>query len=216
MGAGILAFTGVALGLLGLALHFYVAMRFALDAGHGIAGAVIFYFSFFTIQSNILAVLAIAASRPAAPALLAPLRGARVRAAIVTALGVVSVVYVAALQDLWDPQGAAYVGDIILHYLMPALFFVWWLAEGRDGSLRIGDLPRLLAFPLAYFAYVMARAPIAGEVPYPFLDYTELGLVGLLRSTFSILLVFLGLGAACVLIDRSLGSRAAPPGPEPV
>jgi len=201
-----LRIAGILLGLVGLALHFYVAMRFALAAGHTVPGAVVFYFSFFTIQTNILAVLAYWASMPGAPALLAPLAGARVRASIVTALSIVSAIYIVALQNLWNPQGAAYVGDIILHYLAPAIFLAWWLIAGRDGSLRLRDLPWLLVFPLGYFVYVMARAPIAGEVPYPFLDYTQLGIAGLARSAFAILLLFLAAGAIYVLIDRALGS----------
>lgn len=201
-----LRLAGIVLGLVGLALHFYIAIRVALDAGHSLAGAVVFYFSFFTIQSNILAVLAYCASLPGAPGLLAPLNGPRVRATTVTALTIVSLIYIVVLRQLWNPQGAAYVGDIILHYLAPALFLAWWLLAGRDGSLQWRDLPRLLIFPLAYFVYVMARAPIAGEVPYPFLDYTEIGLAGLARSFVLVLLLFLAAGSVYVLADRMLGA----------
>lgn len=199
-----LLLAGIVLGPIGLALHFYVALKYGLANGYSVAGSVVFYLSFFTIQTHMLAVLVYWATFPGAPIFLAPFSGARMKATVIVALSVVSVVYVVALQNLWDPQGAAYVGDIILHYLAPAIFLVWWLVAGRDGSLRFRDLPWLIVFPLAYFAYVMARAAIAGEVPYPFLDYTSLGLSGLIRSVLSILVLFLGFGAVYVLIDRSM------------
>lgn len=199
-----LLLAGIVLGPLGLALHFYVALQYGLANGYSVAGSVVFYFSFFTIQTHIMAVLAYWAALPGAPAFLAPFGGARMKAALIVAMSVVAVVYVVALQNLWDPQGAAYAGDLILHYLSPAIFLAWWLVAGRDGTLRFRDLPWFAVFPLAYFAYVMARAAIAGEVPYPFLDYTQLGLSGLLRSVVSILLLFLGFGAVYVLVDRAL------------
>jgi hypothetical protein len=199
-----LLLAGIVLGPIGLVLHFYVAIEYGLANGYSIAGAVVFYLSFFTIQTHILAVLAYWAGLPSAPSFLAPFQGARMKATIVVALSVVMVVYVVALQNLWDPQGVAYAGDLILHYLAPVIFLVWWLVAGRDGSLRFRHLPWLVVFPLAYFAYVMARAAIAGEVPYPFLDYTQLGLAALIRSVVSILLLFLGFAAVYVLVDRSL------------
>lgn len=199
-----LAMAGIVLGLLGLCLHFYVAVRFGLAAGYSLPGAIVFFFSFFTIQTNILAVLIYWASLPSAPGWLSGLRSPRVKAAIATAFTLVFIIYVVALQDLWEPEGAAYVGDILLHYAVPGIFLAWWLAFGRDGSLRFRDLPWLLVFPLLYFVYVMARAALVGEVPYPFLDYTQLGWIGLARSVSVILLLFLGFGAVYVLLDRSL------------
>ncbi len=205
-----LQLAGIVLGPIGLALHFYVALQYGAANGYSVAGSVVFYLSFFTIQTHILVVLVYWAALPGAPAFLAPFGGARMKAALIVAMSVVSVVYMVALQNLWDPQGVAYAGDLILHYLAPAIFLAWWLVAGRDGSLRFRDLPWFAVFPLAYFAYVMARAEIAGEVPYPFLDYTQLGLAGLLRSVLSILVLFLGFGAVYVLVDRSLRDPRSP------
>ena len=51
------AAAGFAIGLIALVLQFFVIVLPAIDAGRGIIGSVVYYFSFFTILTNIGLVL---------------------------------------------------------------------------------------------------------------------------------------------------------------
>jgi hypothetical protein len=60
-------------------------------------------------------------------------------------------------------------------------------------------------------AYVLARAPIAGEVPYPFLDVAKNGAAGVAVSALGITGLFLVLCIVAVLADHGI-SRIRSPG----
>lgn len=192
---------GLLLGLAGLILQFALTIPAALAAGRSLPGALVFFFSFFTILTNIAVVLVYAA---------AILRGNRlaffarpsVRAGVAVAITVVSIVYVTILARLWTPQGLFFVADATLHYVTPVLYVIWWLVAGRDGSVRLANLPFWLVYPLAYLAYALARAPIAGEVPYPFLDYMAKGWPSVLTASVMMFALFVAVGVVAVMLDR--------------
>lgn len=198
----LLNIAGITTGLAGLVLQFGLTIPASLDAGRSLPGSIVYFFSFFTILTNIAAVLVHAASfgtfglrffaRP------------RVRAGIVAAMAVVGLVYFFLLADLWHPVGPWFVADIILHYGTPPLILAWWLACGRDGTLARSDPFRFISYPIAYLAYALARAPVAGEVPYPFLDFDAYGWGKVAEASLGITALFLVLGFALVLADRML------------
>ena len=66
------------------------------------------------------------------------------------------------------PQ-AITISNILLHYITPILYLVWW-AVGTHGTLRPRDVPAMLVPGLSYVAYVLVRGLIAGEYPYTILD----------------------------------------------
>lgn len=199
-----LAILGLVAGIFGLGLQFALTIPAGIAAGRSLAGSIVFFFSFFTILSNIGAVLTHAATIGRGPSLLT--RPAA-RAAMTVAMVVVAIIYDHVLAKLWKPEGLWYVADATLHYVTPAIMVGWWLLAGRDGSLSYRDPPRFLAFPLAYLAYALARAPIAGEVPYPFLDYGKLGWSSVAVSSVGIAALFLVLGIVAVITDRLLPRR---------
>jgi hypothetical protein len=62
------------------------------------------------------------------------------------------------------------VSNVLLHYVTPLLFLVWWAAFSPHGGLRWRDLPAMLAPGLAYVLYIELRGVLAGEYPYTILD----------------------------------------------
>lgn len=125
-----------------------------------------------------------------------------VRAGVAVAITVVSIVYATILARLWSPQGLFFVADATLHYVTPVLYVIWWPVDGRDGSVRLADLPFWLVYPLAYLAYALARSPIAGEVPYPFLDYMTKGWPSVLAASVMMFALFVAVGVVAVMLDR--------------
>jgi hypothetical protein len=200
------AIAGLVVGLAALILQFCLTIPAGVEAGRSLAGAIVFFFSFFTILTNMAVVAVYAADvfeRPAQPGFFAR---SRVRAGVAVAIAAVCLVYIFVLAPLWRPEGLSRLADILLHYVTPILFILWWLLLVADGTTRWRDIPWWLAYPLLYVVYVMGRAPIAGEVPYPFLDLSNNSAAKVLESAFGILVLFVVLGASTVLADHVIAA----------
>jgi len=197
---------GLVIGLTALVLQFALTIPASMAAGRSLLGSVVFYFSFFTILTNIAAVLVHAALlSPTGYAWFPAFAGRRVRAGVAVAITLVFIVYVTVLAGLWRPQGLFLLCDVLLHYVTPAIFVLWWLTAGADGGTRWRDISWWMIYPLAYLACVLVRAPFAGEVPYPFLDVARNGAVGVALSALAITALFIGLGVLAVLADHGIG-----------
>lgn len=200
-----LQIAGFLIGILGLVLQFAITIPAAMASGRSLGGAIVFYFSFFTILTNITAVTVHAASLSGGrPRFLSAFARPRVRAGTAVAIAMVCIVYATILARLWQPQGLFYLCDILLHYVTPILFVTWWLFFGADGSLRWRDILYWIAYPTLYLVYALLRAPIAGEVPYPFLDVAAKGWASVAVSALSMTALFVLLSALAVLADRGI------------
>ena len=129
------------------------------------------FFSYFTIESNILAVVTFLLS---AFFLFAGnrnkkldfLRGAATFFMVVT--GIVFAVLLSGIEGIvltaapWD--------NIVLHYLIPIAIVVDWIVDGPSVKLSYRKALLWLVFPVAYVAYSLIRGPIVNWYPYPFLN----------------------------------------------
>lgn len=200
-----LAALGLAVSAFGVIVQLPLGIGRLTGGGMSMPGAIVAFFSYFTILTNIFVVLVYAAA----------LSGGRpaffnrpvVRAGAAVAIVAVGIVYHFLLAALTNPQGLDFVTDIMVHYAAPVLMLVWWLAFGRSGALAWTDLPKLLGYPIVYLAYVLARAPIAGHIPYPFLDYRENGWGAVVQTSLGITVLFLLLGALAIAVDRRFANR---------
>jgi hypothetical protein len=202
------AILGLLVGIAGLAIQFSVTIPASLAAGWTFAGALVFFFTFFTILTNML-VVAVYASRVigSTRGLGGWLASARVAGGTAVAIAVVGIVYATVLAQLWQPQGLFKVADVTLHYVAPALYLIWWLAFGRDGATSWRDLPLWLAYPLAYLVVGMSRGFATGEFPYPFLNPAANGWIGVAQASLAILALFLAVSAVILFADRKLPRR---------
>lgn len=123
---------GAVIGIAALVLQFSITVPASMEAGRSLAGSVVYFFSFFTILTNILVVLV---HLNALTGWLPVFGHSSWRAGIGVAIAVVSLVYQVLLADLWKPEGLFYVCDVALHYVTPAIYLIWWLmiADGRLG-----------------------------------------------------------------------------------
>lgn len=201
-----IALAGFLVGTSALVLQFGATMASSPAAGRSIGGAVLFYLSFFTILTNLLVVLVYSAALWGRPALF---RKSAVRAGVAVSIATVAVVYWTVLRQLQDLTGLHYLCNVLLHYVAPPLYVAWWLTEAAEGSTGWRDVAIWLLYPLAYLAYTLARAPIAGEVPYPFLDYAANGATSVALSCLSVAMLFAVLGLVAVLMDHIVGGKRA-------
>ena len=144
------------------------------------------FFSFFTIESNIIAgcVLVMAAVRTKRHPIAALLRGAATLYMMVT-----FIIYATILASAHDIL-LVWV-NLVLHYFCPLVLMLDWVIDPAPmpwPTLRI--LASWLAFPLLYVAYTLVRGPIADWYPYPFLDVRVHGMQTVLLTSAVIALGF--------------------------
>lgn len=140
------------------------------------------FFSYFTIQTNILvcamfllSALALAAGKHRQ---LAALRSAVTVYILIVGIGfslLLSTIEGLILTAVpWD--------NIVLHYIIPIAVLVDFLIDRPSGVPTFTRALYWLLFPLAYAVYAFLRGAISGWYPYPFLDPRIDGL-GVVAST---------------------------------
>jgi len=193
-------------------------------AGGSVAGLLVNFFSFFTIDSNVLGLVVLAIGA----VLLLVRRGddpewfTALRAAAVTYLVTTGVVYNLLLRNIPLPQGTTVAwSNEVLHVIAPAYLLIDWLfAPGRT-PLRLRTVWGIAVFPIVWAVYTLLRAPIAADpvsgkqpwYPYPFLN-PQTSQNGYLSVAFYVLLiavVILAVGYGVVWISRRWrGGRPLP------
>jgi hypothetical protein len=166
-------------------------------------------FSYFTIQSNILAAIAagMLGWRP-------DRRGrffAVLRLDALLCIAVTGIVYHAVLAGLQDLTAAGAISNFLLHTLVPVGTVVAWLVVGPRPRLSPATVGWSVVYPLAWIAYTFLRGAVVDWYPYPFLDVSEIGLASALVRTGVVAVIFLALAFGALALERVL-----PPTPRPV
>jgi hypothetical protein len=185
------AIVAAIVGQLGLSLSNWSAA--GLDTGAQLVN----FFSFFTIDANVLSVLVLVigaiftARRVPDPAWFAVARGS-----VVTYMAVTGVVYNLLLRGIELPQGTTLAwSNEVLHVVAPIVLVLdWLLAPGRR-ELATKRIWIIIAFPLIWTIYTLVRGPHAGWYPYPFLNPAT-SENGYLSVSFYILLITIIIGLA--------------------
>jgi len=130
------------------------------------------FFSFFTVDANILAALVLLVAGAAA------LRGNQsrelsgLRGAVTTYMAITGIVYNVLLADLTESlQTNLQWANIIVHILMPIVLVVDFLLDRTVHRLGLRNALWWLGFPLIWTAYTLIRGAIVDWYPYPFLDH---------------------------------------------
>src|SRR5262245_23268019 len=148
----------------GLALQFWLMAHY--PSSKSLLTTATHFFSFFTIQTNVL----IAASM-LVPAIMPGTRlsqlfsNASIRTAILAYTLLTALVYFALLRNIGHDDGLERRADQILHYVSSALFFFDWLAFGAKGQVPfVRNAKRLDLWHLA--TNFMGLVFVALVIPY--------------------------------------------------
>ena len=170
-----------------LGLQLALSMRLSMAAGDGALHGAWMFVGYFTVLSNLLvALLATAGARRADGGLDLRWRGCAVTAIVLVGLG-----YHLLLRNVWNPQGAQWLADVLLHYAVPLAALCWWLAMPPRARIPASALLQWLAWPVAYFAYAIVRGQLTGFYPYYFIDVVTLGVPRVLAHAGGLLLAYL-------------------------
>jgi len=191
-------------GLFGLVLQYYLLLEATKDLSLG--RSTLRFFSYFTIQANVLVVLMLMAFalRPKIEEwAVHPFE----RSAIASYIVVVALVYVTTLRELWLPQGAQWLADVLLHYFMPLAYLAFWLVVMRKAGLRWYDPLLWLIYPVFYLGFVLVHGRFTGFFPYPFIDVGKLGYGTMMLNALGIAAAFLASGYVILVVSRLLARR---------
>lgn len=162
------------------------------------------YFSFFTSLSNLLVAVCLFSS------ILVPdsatgkfYSSLSVQTAIALYIFIVALVYNLVLRGLWQLTGLEFVLDNMVHVVVPALFFIYWLIYLRPTApLKWSDALLWLVFPFLYLVYTLTRGTSINWYPYPFLNAQKLGYARVMVNIGWMLLAFAIVGLFFIYATR--------------
>jgi hypothetical protein len=167
------------------------------------------FFSYFTIQSNLLAAFT------AASLIVRPDRDGRtwrvLRVAALVGMTVTFIVYMIALRPLIHLEGTARLCDIGFHYVAPVMTVAGWLLFGPWPRIDTRSLLRHLVWPVTYLLYVFGLGSRSGWYPYPFVNAAMIGYTRALLNALVIAMGLLAVAAILQLLDSVRGGAKARP-----
>ncbi len=201
----LLATTFAVIGWSAVLLQLWLTTGLVMDKGGSFFAALVKFFGYFTILSNVFAALVLSAFA-IGPGFkgFRPLTHRLTVTTVAASMVIVGAIYWLVLRHQWQPQGWAFVADAGLHDVMPPLMLLFWAVAVPAGAVRWRQAGWLFAYPLAYLVYVFARGEIVGDYPYPFIDVPQIGYVRALINSAGVLVLFAALAGAM------LGAKALP------
>jgi hypothetical protein len=155
------------------------------------------FFSYFTVQSNILLVVTFVALA-ARPALADDVAFLTLRGIATIGITVTGLVYAVLLAPTSaDVDLTLRWVDFTVHTLAPIVGVADWLIDRPRARPGLPTVLTWLAFPVLWLVYTLIRGAVTDWYPYPFLDPD-------LESTASIVVTCLGITAVFVVIALGL------------
>jgi hypothetical protein len=133
--------------------------------------SIVNFFSFFTVESNILAAIMLLSIGIYELAGKSGKQIALFRGAVTLYMTVTGIIYVLLLSgnEIALQTTVPWV-NFVLHYLMPVVVLADWLILSPKIRLLPRQIPLWLVFPIIYLIYSLVRGAMTGWYPYPFLD----------------------------------------------
>jgi hypothetical protein len=143
------------------------------------------FFSYFTVQSNLLVLAA------AITLVIDPQRDGKLWRVLrldgLLGIAVTGVVCITLLADLIHPVGIGVWINFGFHQFSPVWALVGWLLFGPRPRIDARTIRWTFVWPVAWLAYTMAHGALTGWYPYPFLNADKLG-YGQVSITLAIIL----------------------------
>lgn len=192
-------------GWFALILQLYLIIKSVPESGKAYLSEIIRFFSYMTIWTNLLVSLTFTVSLIAKTSrpgqfLSRPI----VQTATMLYITVVGIAYHFLLANIWAPAGLQKVADVSLHYIVPALYIVYWLLFVKKGEQQFSNSIKWLLYPLVYIIYAVIYGNLSNFYPYPFIDVQEHGYAIVLRNILFLATGYLLGGLLLILLDRGI------------
>ncbi|MGG9960489.1 Pr6Pr family membrane protein [Ferruginibacter sp. SUN106] len=198
---------GAVIVWLSLLLQLYVAIQNRIA---GIPETIVRFFSYFTVESNILLALCFTMVYKKG---ITDKGNFFARANTLTAAAVyiciVALTYNLILRFQWAPTGLTRVPDELLHLIIPVIYLVFWFKFVPKQNIQWSTILPWTIFPLVYLGYSLLRGPMAQWYPYPFLDVIKLGYSKVLINSAGVCAVFVAFAVLFIGIAKAMSKRSA-------
>ncbi|MCA0143694.1 Pr6Pr family membrane protein [Blastococcus sp. LR1] len=178
------------------------------DASLGVVERVVRFFSYFTVQSNLLVLAAVI------PLVRNPLHDGPVwrvvRLASLLGITITGIVYAVVLAPLYDPEGLKAWTNAGEHYVSPVMAVLGWLLFGPRPRITTAVVGRALLWPVAWIAWILAQGTVTDWYPYDFMDVAAHGYAVALRNLAFVVLLALAFLLLFRFVDRRLPATDAP------
>lgn len=168
------------------------------------------FFGFFTMQSNIIFIVALLITAGAALSRRAPSPMLDLlRACATTYIVIVGIVYNTLLVGLEGGVSLDWA-NTILHVVLPLYAAIDWLIFADRAPLKWKLLWVPLVYPIVWLVVVLIRGATDGWVPYPFLDPAQgYGVVAAYAVAIAVATLVVAAVVWAVSRLRTLGARSA-------
>ena len=160
------------------------------------------FFSYFTIQNNLLVACCFSSQGFKGLKNSFFARG-EVWGAVVVYIIVVAGIYHLILSDLGHFKGWAFWVDQGLHSLNPLCFILFWYFLMPKSSIHWRHLGTWLLYPLTYCGFILLRGAYSGFYPYPFIHVDRLGWAQTALHIVGIFLLFVLLSVVIIAVARA-------------
>ncbi|GAB2449900.1 Pr6Pr family membrane protein [Nocardia tengchongensis] len=163
------------------------------------------FFSYFTIQSNIIGVVVLLVGGLRDP------DGRRwqvIRGAATLYLTITLIIYAVLLANIDVQLQERWINDT-MHRVIPIVLIADWLLVAGGIKPTIKLVLGWLAYPLAYGAYILIRGPFADWYPYPFIDPRDQGYGALTVGLVVMAVVFALLGVIVAAVNGLIPKAVA-------
>ena len=175
-----------------------------------IAGRVVRFLSYFTVQSNLLVLVAVlplvrdpAHDRPLWRVL---------RLSSLLGITITGLVYAIVLAPLDEPHGLHAWTNAGEHYVAPAMTVLGWLLFGPRPRIDGGVVARALGWPVLWIGWILAQGAVSSWYPYEFMSVQLHGYAVALRNLGFVVVLALAFLLLFRLADRRLPATGADPG----
>jgi hypothetical protein len=192
-----------ALAWFGVLLQLFVTLHANVANGKGVVIGLVSFLGYFTILTNLL--VCISLTLPVLAPSSAPggfFARSDVTAGVATSIVFVCLAYHFLLRNTWNPQGLQLLADVLLHYVTPVLFLIYWWFNFPKGALRWTYPVIWGLYPTVYLIYTLIRGSIIGNYPYGFIDPLAIGYQRTMINAVGLLFVFIALGLILVALGR--------------
>lgn len=201
---GLFALLLATLAWFAVLLQCYLSLHLATQKGMSIGVGLGVYFSYFTVLTNLLICVSLTFSLAGPSSTLGQwFSRPEVSTGVATSITFVGLSYHFLLRNIWNPQGAQLLANTLLHYVVPALYVLYWWLRFSKATLRWVHPLFWSAYPTAYLLYALIRGGIVGTYPYPFIDAAALGYRRIMLNSFGLLFLFIVLGLVFVALGRA-------------
>ncbi|MDN3582706.1 Pr6Pr family membrane protein [Mucilaginibacter flavus] len=191
-----------------IVLQFCISVPVYLQTGFNAVGAVVQLLSFFTVLSNLLAAIILAAALlQSQSGLVSFFRRGSVITAVTLYITIVGVVYNLVLRSLQHLEGLFKLANELMHLINPLLFIIFWLFFTPKQKLRLQQGLTWLWFPFIYLVYTLARGAAIHLYPYPFMNVDKLGYGKALINCFFVMIAFLVFDFLFFFINNKLSPQ---------